>query len=103
MSAGFDAHRDDPLAELRVTEAGFAAMAASLRAAGAELGACRSGWCSRAATTWGRSRARWPRRWRCSAADRPAAAADVAVHPLAVEAAARAARYWPGLAGVSAG
>ena len=39
LSAGFDAHRDDPLATCRVTESGFAAMAASMRQACAELGA----------------------------------------------------------------
>jgi acetoin utilization deacetylase AcuC-like enzyme len=33
VSAGFDAHRDDPLAGCRVTEHGFAAMARSVRAA----------------------------------------------------------------------
>src|SRR3954452_19102706 len=42
ISAGFDAHRDDPLATCRVTEAGFAGMTASLRHAcdgvGAPLG-----------------------------------------------------------------
>jgi acetoin utilization deacetylase AcuC-like enzyme len=38
ISAGFDAHRDDPLAGCAVTEEGFAAMARSLRAAGDELG-----------------------------------------------------------------
>ena len=38
VSAGFDAHRDDPLAECRVTEQGFAAMAELLRALCAELG-----------------------------------------------------------------
>jgi acetoin utilization deacetylase AcuC-like enzyme len=42
ISAGFDAHRDDPLATCRVTEAGFAGMTASLRRAcdgvGAPLG-----------------------------------------------------------------
>ncbi len=37
ISAGFDAHRDDPLADCRVTEAGFAAMAGSIRDLGAEL------------------------------------------------------------------
>ncbi|MGI8505559.1 MAG: histone deacetylase family protein [Solirubrobacteraceae bacterium] len=37
ISAGFDAHRDDPLADCRVTEAGFAAMTASMRDVGAEL------------------------------------------------------------------
>ena len=39
ISAGFDAHRDDPLATCRVTEAGFAGMAASLRRAAADVGA----------------------------------------------------------------
>jgi acetoin utilization deacetylase AcuC-like enzyme len=38
ISAGFDAHRDDPLAECLVTENGFAAMTARLRDAGASLG-----------------------------------------------------------------
>jgi len=39
ISAGFDAHRDDPLATCRVTEAGFAGMAASLRRASDAVGA----------------------------------------------------------------
>jgi len=39
VSAGFDAHRDDPLASCEVTEAGFAAMTASLRAAADAVGA----------------------------------------------------------------
>ena len=42
VSAGFDAHRDDPLATCTVSEAGFAGMTASLRracdAVGAPLG-----------------------------------------------------------------
>ncbi len=38
ISAGFDAHAEDPLADGRVTDAGFAAMAATVREAGAELG-----------------------------------------------------------------
>jgi acetoin utilization deacetylase AcuC-like enzyme len=37
ISAGFDAHRDDPLADCQVTEEGFAAMAASIRDVCAEL------------------------------------------------------------------
>ena len=37
LSAGFDAHADDPLAGCAVTEAGFAGMAASVRRLGAEL------------------------------------------------------------------
>ena len=38
ISAGFDAHADDPLAECRVTEDGYGEMARSLRALAAELG-----------------------------------------------------------------
>ena len=38
VSAGFDAHAADPLAGCTVTEAGFAAMAASVRRLAAELG-----------------------------------------------------------------
>jgi acetoin utilization deacetylase AcuC-like enzyme len=38
LSAGFDAHRDDPLATSTVTEAGFAAMTASVRRLAGELG-----------------------------------------------------------------
>ena len=37
ISAGFDAHRDDPLATCAVTEDGFAAMTGLLRDVGAEL------------------------------------------------------------------
>ena len=39
ISAGFDAHADDPLATCTVTEAGFATMAASMRRVSAEVGA----------------------------------------------------------------
>lgn len=39
VSAGFDAAGADPLADCRVTDAGFAAMTASLRDVGAEIGA----------------------------------------------------------------
>jgi acetoin utilization deacetylase AcuC-like enzyme len=38
LSAGFDAHRDDPLATSAVTDEGFAAMTASLRRLTDELG-----------------------------------------------------------------
>ena len=37
MSAGYDAHRDDPLADCRVTEAGYAAMTAAMLRLAAEL------------------------------------------------------------------
>jgi acetoin utilization deacetylase AcuC-like enzyme len=38
ISAGFDAHLDDPLADCRVTDEGFAAMAMLMRGVGLELG-----------------------------------------------------------------
>ena len=58
VSAGFDAHRVDPLASCTVTEAGFAGMTATLRAS-ATRSAHRSGSYWRAATTW----LPWPARW----------------------------------------
>ena len=39
VSAGYDAHADDPLADCQVTEAGYAAMTRSLREVADELGA----------------------------------------------------------------
>jgi acetoin utilization deacetylase AcuC-like enzyme len=39
VSAGYDAHGDDPLGDCTVTEAGYAAMTAFVRDLGAELGA----------------------------------------------------------------
>jgi acetoin utilization deacetylase AcuC-like enzyme len=39
VSAGYDAHREDPLASCEVTESGFAAMARSVRRVGDALGA----------------------------------------------------------------
>jgi acetoin utilization deacetylase AcuC-like enzyme len=39
VSAGFDAHRDDPLANCMLTEESYAAMAASMRGLSRELGA----------------------------------------------------------------
>ncbi len=39
ISAGFDAHADDPLADCRVSDGGYAAMAAAMRRAAAGVGA----------------------------------------------------------------
>ena len=39
LSAGYDAHRDDPLAQCEVDEPGYAGMTAAMRDLGAELGA----------------------------------------------------------------
>jgi acetoin utilization deacetylase AcuC-like enzyme len=94
ISAGFDAHRDDPLATCRVSEAGFAAMAASLRSAaddvGAPLGLVLEGGYDLGALS------------RSMAAVMPVVldgAPRVAVerHPLAEAALGRLARWWPEL------
>ena len=37
ISAGYDAHREDPLADCMVTDGGYAAMTRSMRSAAAEL------------------------------------------------------------------
>jgi acetoin utilization deacetylase AcuC-like enzyme len=97
VSAGFDAHRDDPLATCAVSEAGFAAMGASLRraadAVGAPLGVVLEGGYDLGALTRSMA-ALMPV---LVAAETPAAA-PVAVHPLAERALARLAPWWPALA-----
>jgi len=99
VSAGFDAHVDDPLAGCRVSDAGFAAMAASARLlaedVGAPLGIVLEGGYDLAALA------------RCFAdtlevaggATTPAAP-DLPVHPLATEALARLVARWPALSGL---
>jgi acetoin utilization deacetylase AcuC-like enzyme len=96
VSAGFDAHRDDPLASCTVTEAGFAGMAASMRRAcddvGAPLGLVLEGGYDLGGLS------------RSMAAVMPVLTAEAApvaeplgVHPLAARAHARLAPWWPGL------
>jgi acetoin utilization deacetylase AcuC-like enzyme len=96
ISAGFDAHRDDPLASCRVTEAGFAAMAASLRraadAVGAPLGVVLEG----GYDLGGLSRSMAALMPGLVAAETPAAV-DVDLHPLSAAALERLKPYWPGL------
>jgi acetoin utilization deacetylase AcuC-like enzyme len=97
VSAGFDAHRLDPLADCRVSEAGFAALTASLRRAceevGAPMGLVLEGGYSLEALC-GSVAALAPV---LAAESAPAAADEVAVHPLATRAAERLARWWPAL------
>lgn len=104
ISAGFDAHRDDPLADGTVTETGFAAMATSLRRVCAELGAPLGGVLEGgyALGPLARSVAAT-----LEALSAPAAvpAPATAVHPLAVAALERLEPFWPALGelGASAG
>ena len=96
VSAGFDAHRLDPLADCRVTEVGYASMTASLRRAcagvGAPLGMVLEGGYSLEALT-GSVAALAPVLARPS----PAEALELEVHPLAERAVDRLARWWPAL------
>lgn len=96
ISAGFDAHHEDPLADCRVTEAGFAAMAASMRALGAEVqapvGAVLEGGYALAAL----ARSVVATMEVLGAAEFPAVA-PAPLDPAAQKAAERLAEYWPGL------
>ncbi|HET6447678.1 MAG TPA: histone deacetylase [Conexibacter sp.] len=99
VSAGFDAHRDDPLAGLELTEDGFAALTGTLRRLAADLdvpiGAVLEGGYdlrALAASTAAMLRA-------LTAAD-PPPAADVPLLPEARSARVRLAEHWPTLAGV---
>ena len=96
VSAGFDAHADDPLATCRVTEAGFAGMTASLRRAcdaiGAPLGLVLEGGYDLGALA-GSMFALMP----VLTAPTPPDPGPVEPHPLATEAVGRLAPWWPGL------
>jgi acetoin utilization deacetylase AcuC-like enzyme len=94
ISAGFDAHRDDPLASCQVTEAGFARMTAAVRSAadavGAPVGLVLEGGYDLGALA-GSMAALMP-----VLVDESTPEADgVARHPLAAEAAGRLSPYWP--------
>lgn len=102
LSAGFDAHRDDPLAEVRLTTEGFAALAAVMRRLAAELdvplgAVLEGGYALRAlaastVATLGALVARHPE---------PAPVVPVA--PEARAAAARLTPWWPALEAIGAG
>jgi acetoin utilization deacetylase AcuC-like enzyme len=103
VSAGYDAHRDDPLAGCRVTEGGYAAMTGALRRLAAELGGAPIGMTLEGGYDLGALASSTVATLEALGGEVPPPPADLAVHPLAAEAAARAARHWPALAGVSAG
>jgi acetoin utilization deacetylase AcuC-like enzyme len=96
ISAGFDAHRDDPLATCRVTEEGYAGMAASLRraaeAVGAPLGVVLEGGYDLGAIA-GSMAAVMPVLVDDVAPD----AGALALHPLAARAVERLRPWWPSL------
>jgi acetoin utilization deacetylase AcuC-like enzyme len=94
VSAGFDAHRLDPLASCRVTEAGYADMTASLRAAcaavDAPLGFVLEGGYSIEALAHSVCEL-----MPVLSAESVPEAPELAVHPLAAKARERLARWWP--------
>ncbi len=97
VSAGFDAHVDDPLATCRVSDAGFAAMAGTVRRLAAEVEApiavvLEGGYDERALA---RSLAT---SLDVLGAPSPPPAPSLPVHPLAERAAERLAERWPALA-----
>jgi len=100
LSAGFDAHRDDPLAGVALSEAGFAAMTGSMRRLAAELevplgGVLEGGYDLRAlaASTAATLDA-------LTAASPPPVPDDLQVAPEALAAAERLSARWPALAAV---
>jgi acetoin utilization deacetylase AcuC-like enzyme len=97
ISAGFDAHADDPLASCRVTDSGFATMAASVRRLSDELevplGLVLEGGYDLSALARSVGAV-----LEVVGAEGTAPAPEVPVHPQAREAAARLERWWPALA-----
>ena len=97
VSAGFDAHREDPLASCAVTEEGYAAMAGALRRACAALGdrplglVLEGGYALRALARSVRATVA------ALAGPQPPAPSPVDPDALVAEAAGRVARYWPAL------
>jgi acetoin utilization deacetylase AcuC-like enzyme len=96
VSAGFDAHRADPLATCQVSEAGFAGMTASVRracdAVGAPVGLVLEGGYDLGALA-GSMAALMP----VLVSDAVSDVAPVERHPLAAEAVTRLRPWWPRL------
>jgi len=100
LSAGFDAHRDDPLAGCRVSEAGYAGMTASIRRAADEVGAAL-GLVLEGGYDLGALSRSMAALMPVLVAEQTPAPEDLPVHPLAARALARLAPYWPGLRAAS--
>ncbi len=97
LSAGYDAHRADPLAGCRMTEEGFATMAGAVRRLGAELGGVPVGAVLEGGYEPGALARSVAATLEVLGAPEPPAASDVAVAALAREARERLAASWPGL------
>ncbi|MFL5819748.1 MAG: histone deacetylase [Solirubrobacteraceae bacterium] len=96
VSAGYDAHRQDPLADCAVSEQGYAAMTAALRRECSALGDVPLGLVLEGGYALG-ALARSVAATLEALVATPPPAASPEVSPLVREAASRAARFWPGL------
>lgn len=99
ISAGYDAHRDDPLADCRVSDDGYAAMAASLRALGADVGAPVGVVLEGGYDVDALGRAFADTLATLGAAEAPPAP-EIEEHPAVSQALRRVAQSWPQLAGI---
>jgi acetoin utilization deacetylase AcuC-like enzyme len=98
VSAGFDAHADDPLASCEVSDAGFAGMAALMRACADELGV-PLGIVLEGGYDLGALARSLVATLEAVGAVSPVAVAEVALHPLAARVRERlVGGHWPGLA-----
>jgi acetoin utilization deacetylase AcuC-like enzyme len=98
VSAGYDAHRDDPLADCAVSEAGYAAMTTALRRECASLGDVPVGLVLEGGYALGPLARSVAATLEALCAPSPAAPPSPEVRPLAREARSRAGQFWPGLA-----
>jgi acetoin utilization deacetylase AcuC-like enzyme len=98
VSAGYDAHADDPLATCRVTDSGFGAMAGSMRRLADELGVPLGFVLEGGYDVDALSRSVVRTLEVAGAEEAPVPAGDLPVHPVAARAAARLAGRWPALA-----
>jgi acetoin utilization deacetylase AcuC-like enzyme len=99
ISAGYDAHRDDPLAGCTVTETGFAAMTSSMRRVCTELEVPLGGVLEGGYELGALARSVAVTLEVLGGVAAPAATVDApAVAPEAVEARGRLEEWWPGLA-----
>lgn len=103
VSAGYDAHRDDPLASCELTEEGYASMTGSLRRLAADLGDVPIGVVLEGGYALGALARSVAATLEVLAAPSPPSNPGIEMDPLAAAAAARAACHWPVLADVSAG
>ncbi len=96
LSAGYDAHTEDPLADCEVTGPGYAAMTAAMRGVAAEVGAPLGAVLEGGYDLSALARSVAITLSVMSADDVPETE-EVAVHALTEAALERAAPYWPGL------